>query len=192
MISWAELRLGCRGLLLLARFDAQFLRYFDRSAAGALRSFQLALLILPFYLFQFWLEVDDAAAAGAGRYLAARTLGYAYGWILFPMVILLAGRLLDRDAQAPGCLAIYNWLSLLWVALQVPVLLLIIIDPDSGLAVTLSLVTLFYSVLVEGFMLMHGLRILLWQAAGLCAIDVALSFFLIAPLSTSLGGAAVP
>lgn len=191
MISWIESRLGCRGLLHLARFETQFLRYFDRSAAGALRSFWIALPLLPFFLLQCWLEIDDTIPS-AGLYLTARSLGYAYGWILFPMVILIAGRLLQRGAEAPGCIAIYNWVSLLWVVIQIPVLALYAINPDSNLVAGLNLLVLFYSVLIEGFLLMRALRILLWQATALVAIDLVLSFFLIAPVSRFLGGAPLP
>ena len=46
MPSWIELRLGCKGLYRLALFDRSFLGFFDRSAAGVLRSFRLFLLLL--------------------------------------------------------------------------------------------------------------------------------------------------
>jgi len=187
MISWIELRLGCRGLLNLARFDTQFLRYFDRSSPGALRSFWLALPILPLALFAYWLGIDQSVPSTA-VYLAARSVGYAYGWILFPIIILIAGRLLEREAEAPGCIAVYNWFSLLWVAFQIPITLLFAINPDSNLAAALGVIALFYSVLIEGFFLMHCLRIRLWQAVPLVIIDVVLSLYVISPAAHALGG----
>jgi hypothetical protein len=191
MISWVELRLACRGLLLLARFDKQFLRYFDRSATGALRSFRLALVLLPVAWVMYWLDIDPSVPNTA-VYLVARTVGYAYSWILFPMVILSVARLFDRDAEAPGCVAIYNWLSLLWVTLQIPISLLFAIYPNSGAAAVLSIAALLYSALVEGFFLIHAFRIHAWQAAILVIIDVALSIYVITPGAHALGLAPLP
>jgi hypothetical protein len=187
MISGIEFRLACRGLLLLARFDDGFQRYFDRSRAGALRSFWLALLILPYFLFQLWLEIDQTIPNGA-LYAAARGVGYAYGWIVFPLVILAAGRVLQREKEAPGCIAVYNWTILLWIVLQLPAEIAAGLDPKSGLATGLGLLALFANVLIEGFMLWRCLRILLWQAAALVAIDVMLTHFVIVPLFHALGG----
>jgi hypothetical protein len=186
MINWIEFKLGCRGLLHLARFDPQFPRFFDRSAAGARRSFSIAAILLPFYLLQFWLEIDKSVPS-AGIYLTARTLGYAYSWILFPIVILLVGRLLQRDAESVGCITIYNWVSFIWIVFQIPVLLLLAIDPNSGLASGIYLISLLLSVLIEGFLFVHCLRIPYWQAAILVLIDLALSFYLIGPVSRALG-----
>lgn len=190
MIGRIEFQLGCRGLLHLARFDQQFLRHFDRTAAGALRSFWLALPLLPYALFIYWREMDQAVP-NVALYMAARCVGYAYGWILFPMVILVAGRLLDRDAEAPGCVAVYNWLSLLWVVLQLPIVLLFVINPESGLATLLNIVALLYSVVVEGFLLIHCLRIRMWQAALLVVIDLVISLYVILPAAHALGGSSL-
>src|SRR5262245_28598196 len=120
MISRTEFRLGCRGLILLARFDPSFLRYFDRTAGGAMRSFWLAWPILPLALLVYWRDIDQSVPSVA-VYMTARIIGYAYGWILFPLVLLMIGRLVDRDAEAPGTIAVYNWFALFWVALQAPI-----------------------------------------------------------------------
>ena len=176
MIGGVEFRLGCRGLLYLARFDAQFLRHFDRSPAGALRSFWLALPILPFALFVYWREMDEAVPSAA-LYMTARCVGYAYSWILFPMIILIAGRLLGRDAEAPATIAVYNWFSLIWVALQAPVAILFAINPTSAMAALLGIGALIYSIVVEVFLLARCLRIQMWQSAILVAIDLALSLY---------------
>lgn len=191
MPSWLEFRFACRGLLLLARFDAGFLRFFDRSASGALRSFWLALLVMPFYLAQFWLEID-VTVPDATRYLAARMVGYAFSWISFPLILLFAGRLLERDNEIPGCITIYNWLSLLWVAFQLPLLLLFAIDQDSSIAAVLSYMFLLYSIVLEGFLFVRVLRILAWQAAILVVLDVVLTIYVIGPFSRILGGVTFP
>lgn len=190
MPSAIEFRLACRGLLQLARFDAGFLRYFDRSTAGALRSFWLALPILPFDLVHAWLSVPHPLP-NPGLFLAAETIGYAVGWILFPLLLLSIGRGFEREREVPGCIAVYNWTSLLGVALQTPALLLTAIDPNSGLGDGLGLLGFAFGVAVEGFLLMHCLRILLWQAAALVVLDVVLSVAL-GHLILALGHVPIP
>lgn len=190
MISLAEFRLACRGLWLLARFDAGFLRYFDRSAGGALRSFWLALLILPYFAFQLWLDIDQSVADPL-RCVAARGVSYAYGWILFPFVILFAGRVLEREAEAPGCIAVYNWFTLVWIVLQLPALAVTLGNPDSRLAMGLSLVGLLVSMAMEGFLFLRCLRIQLWQAALLTIFDVFLSLYIVVPAFQALGCGAI-
>jgi hypothetical protein len=191
MISSTEFRSGVRGVLHLARFDKRFLGYFDRSAAGARRSFWLALIIWPLALVVYWIDIDQTVPS-AGVYLVARSVGYAYGWILFPMLILVVGRLLGREAEAPGAIAVYNWFSLLWVALQIPVTILFAINPDSSLGTALGVVFLLYSMAIEGFFLMRCLQILVWQAAILVFVDIVLSLYLIAPAARQLGSAPLP
>ena len=176
MPSWLEFRLACRGVLLLAQFDAGFLRYFDRSATGALRSFWLILFLLPFELLSSYLMTRPLPSTGL--FLAADTVGYLLGWILFPMVLLIIERTLDRAREVPGCIAVLNWFTLLVIALQLPGLLLIIIDPASGVAGWLFLLAFLFSIAIEAFLLMRCLRISLWQAAALVAVDALISIAL--------------
>lgn len=186
MIGSTEFRLGIRGLVLLARLDKSFLRCFDRTAAGAMRSFWLSLAILPLALLLYWRDIDGSVPSPT-IFMIARTIGYAYGWILFPLLLLLVGRVLDRDAEAPGCIAVYNWFSLIWVAFQAPVTLLFLINPESGIGVLLGIAALVYSIVLEGFLLMHCLRIQLWQAALLAIGDALLSLYVITPSAVAIG-----
>jgi hypothetical protein len=186
MPSWIEFRLACQGLYRLALLDRGFLRHFDCSARGALRSFWLAVPLFPLAFWQIWLSIDESVPSPA-LFLFAKSVGYAYGWILFPFVILLAARLTDRYAEGPGCIALYNWSSLLWAVLQLPALALTVLDIAPDLAALLSLALLVASMVIEGFFLMVCLRIAIWQAAILVIIDVALGQGVIWPIATKLG-----
>jgi hypothetical protein len=188
MIGGAEFRLACRGLLLLARFDAGFSRFFDRSAAGALRSFWLAPLIFPLHLLHLWLSEAKLLAADATQFLLAMSLGYAFRWIVPPLLIAWIAPLIDRDAEMPGCIAIYNWQSLLSVGLALPLILLEIGGvPSMALAIPYSLV-LVVSLVWQAFLLTHALRIPLWQGAIGTIIDYVLTFWIMAPVFLALGG----
>lgn len=188
MPSWIEFRLGLQGLFRLALLDRGFVACFDRSIAGALRSFGLALPLLPLFLWLVWLNIE-APLPSTILYLAAKAVGYAYSWILFPFVILAAGRLLERTADAPGCIAIYNWTSVLWLVLQIPVSIFAALGIAPDLAGFLSLGIFIASLVIEGFLFIVTLRVALWQAAILVAIDVIVSQAVIWPISDWLGGA---
>jgi hypothetical protein len=109
MPSWAEARAALTGLKLLLRFDAGFVNWFDRSPEGARRSFRLMLPMLPIFLFRLFTEVDLASAATP--LLAIVTIGtcYVLGWVMFPLILILVGRAIERETQAIGALSSYNW-----------------------------------------------------------------------------------
>lgn len=109
MSSWAEARAALTGLKLLLRFDAGFVNWFDRSPEGAKRSFRLMVPMLPIFLFRLFTEVDLASAATP--LLAIVTIGtcYVLGWVMFPLILILVGRAIERETQAIGALSSYNW-----------------------------------------------------------------------------------
>ena len=189
MPSWIEFRLGVQGLFRLALLDRSFLGYFDRSTAGAVRSFGLALPLLPLFLWLIWLTVDRAIPS-TGLYLTAKAIGYAYSWILFPFIILIAGRIFQRGSEATGSIAIYNWTNVLWMILQLPISAIAALDSGTSLADFLGLGLFIASLVIEGFMFIVALRLVLWQAAVLVLIDVILSKAVIWPISDWLGGVA--
>ena len=191
MPSWVEFRLGCQGLYRLALLDRSFLGCFDRSAAGAVRSFGLLLPLMPLFLWLVWLSTD-AVVASTGLYLAAKAIAYLYSWLLFPFVILTAARLLDREPDGPGCIAVYNWASLLWMALQLPIAIVAALGVAPDLAWILNLAVFVASLVIEGFLFIVALRLVLWQSALLVAVDVVLSQAVIWPVSDWLGGVPVP
>jgi len=187
MPSWIEFRLAVQGLYRLALFDRSFLDFFDRSTAGVLRSFGLFLLLLPIVLWQVWVT-NDQAIDNLFVFLAGRSVAYAYNWILFPFLVLFAARYLDRDAEAAGCIAIYNWTSVLWVALQMPTTLVMALGVPVNVAQLLGLALLVASLVIEGFMFMVVLRLVMWQAAALVVLDFLLSLMVIWPLGDWLSG----
>ena len=188
MPSWIEFRLGCQGLYRLASLNRGFLSYFDRSSAGAVRSFGLALPLLLLFLWLVWLNVDRPLP-NVALYLTAKAVGYAYSWILFPFVILAAAQLLHRHQEAAGCITVYNWTNVLWMFLQLPISLMaaLAIAPDMTKMLHLGLFVA--SLVIEGFLFIATLRVALWQAAALVAIDLVLSQAVIWPMSEWLGGA---
>jgi hypothetical protein len=180
MPSWIELRLGCQGLFRLALFDRSFIGYFDRSRSGVLRSFGLFPLLLPIVLFQVWLSIPPPPSLLL--FVLGKTVASAFNWVLFPFLILAAGRVLERESEAPGAIALYNWTNVLWVVLQIPPTLAVTLGVSTDIAQMLGLALLLASLVIEGFMFAVVLRIAPWHAAVLTILDLLLSALLIWPL----------
>lgn len=125
MPSWAETRAALTGLKLLLRFDAGFVNWFDRSPAGARRSFRLMLPMLPVFLLRLFTKVD--LASEPTTLLAIVTIGtcFVLGWVMFPLVLILVGRAIERETQAIGALSSYNWFG---VGLSIVACALTLID----------------------------------------------------------------
>jgi hypothetical protein len=121
MISLAEFEIALLGLLRLARFDAGFAGFFDLSAQGARRSFRLAFPLLPIVLLMWHLNDSWAEGTDMARVVLGELVGYALNWICYPLLLFYAGRAIDREARVYGAIAVYNWLSVLSVALQLPI-----------------------------------------------------------------------
>jgi hypothetical protein len=186
MPSWIEFRLGCQGLYRLALFDRSFIGYFDRSRSGVLRSFGLFPLLLPIVLFQVWLSIPPPPSLVL--FVLGKTVASAFNWVLFPFLILAAGRLLERENEAPGAIALYNWTNVLWVVLQIPSTLAGVLGVSTDIAQLLGLALLLASLVIEGFMFAVALRIAPWHAAVLVILDLLLSALLIWPLGDWLAG----
>ncbi|MBI2255454.1 MAG: hypothetical protein HYU58_12600 [Proteobacteria bacterium] len=111
MLSAVEIRAALKGLFLLLRFDAGFVNWFDRSPAGARRSFRLMLPLLPLTIARLFMVVDAAPDVSPIIVATSVVTYYVLGWIAFPLLLILVGRALEREPQAIGALSAYNWLG---------------------------------------------------------------------------------
>lgn len=189
MPSWIEFRLAVQGLFRLARFNPDFPRYFDRSPAGALRSFWLALPIYGFYLLLLFRSETMAKVPDHTQFIMAMSVGYLHLWLVPPVIMTWVLPLIGRQAELPACITIYNWLSLLNVCAGLPLLALDIAGvPPEILAVPddiLQLVQLVW----EAFMLAQILRLTLWQAGLASVVDYLAMHFIVLPIFLLAGGA---
>ncbi|HEV8388705.1 MAG TPA: hypothetical protein VGQ35_02625, partial [Dongiaceae bacterium] len=90
-------------------------------------------------------------------------------------------------ADGPGCIAVYNWASVLWAVLQLPTIGLDLLGIAPDLAWIMNLAIFIASLVIEGFLFIVSLRVAPWQAAALVAIDVVLNQMVLWPVSTKLG-----
>jgi hypothetical protein len=170
MISFAEFEIGLLGLLRLARFDAGFAGFFDLSRPGARRSFRLALPLLPIWLLLINLKLDwkDADLTRVG---VAELICYALSWICFPLLLLVSARVIDRGARIYGAVAIYNWISVLAMALQLPVEIAAFYGMSDAWTLTLSYGCLFFVLSCEFFAFRRILETTVEMALVLVVID---------------------
>jgi hypothetical protein len=178
MPSWLEIQAAMTGLKRLARFDASFVQWFDRSPAGALRSFGLMIPALPLFLILRFVAVDVLPDVEAFRLFAVTAINYVLSWIMFPLILIAIGRTIGREAQAISALACYNWFG---VALMTVSCLLTLLDRvfHSGdafyfLSVLLQIASLIY----EGYMLRVLMGLGYGGAALLAIIDYVLAYSL--------------
>lgn len=111
MPSWAETQAAIEGLKRLIRFDPAFVQWFDRSAAGARRSFRLALPVLPCFLVLCFFGITLKPEIDFLRVTGALATSYALGWVMFPLLLIVIGRAIEREDHAIGSIAFYNWFS---------------------------------------------------------------------------------
>lgn len=188
MPSWIEFRLAVVGLLRLARFNPDFRRFFDRSPRGALRSFWVALPLLPYSILVLARWGLFAQAADATQFTITMSIGYAILWLLPPAVLTWVAPLIGRQSEMPGCITIYNWMNLLTAGAALPLIAVEMAGVPADIMAVPHVVLLIASLVWEAFLLMHALRLLLWQAALATIGDFLLMQHLVLPIIIAASG----
>jgi hypothetical protein len=186
MISFAEFEIAFRGLLRLARFDGAFAGFFDLSQDGARRSFRLAFPLLPVNLFLFNLNVPWPEGSEAVRIGSAELIGYALGWTLMPLLLLYCGRAFKLGPKVFGALAVYNWLSVLSVLIQLPISLAIRAGLDPTVGGIVSEGGVVFITACEFFAFKRLLGVMFEAALALALTDFILGLLLVQELIVPL------
>jgi len=188
MFPFVEIAYAVRGLWRLLQFDASGLDYFDRSIAGFWRSFRVALLIAPVYALLIPRQLDMIKpTVGWQHIILVQILTYVVSWLLYPAVAYELCRRIEREAEYPGYIAVYNWSTIILVSASLLVWLPTfggITAPETSDALGFLIYHLFYIYL--WFLARTALKIEPLNAVGLILVDYvltyALSFFHIAML----------
>jgi hypothetical protein len=182
MPSWIEFRLAIVGLLRLARFDTDFQRFFDRSPGGALRSFWVALPILPYSILVVARSGLLVRVGDLTQFTITMSVGYVVLWLLPPVILTWVAPLIGRQAEMAGCIAIYNWTTLLTAGVGLPLVALEIAGVPADIMAVPGDILLIVSLVWEAFLLMHVLRIAMWQAALASIADYLVMHHLVLPI----------
>ena len=174
MISRAEIRYALRGLIDILRFNPGFLQFYDRSLAGARRSFQIYVFLLALQTLQTIVFQGPQDPPLTARMWTALTIARIINVVYFPLILLLIGRFIDREKRIVGCIAVYNWLNLLSILLSIPVTLIALAGVDASVLQLCSIVTLFVGLICEGYVLAICLGISPAFAAAFVALDLVI------------------
>jgi hypothetical protein len=180
MLTMLEIARALAGLWRLVQLDPSGLTYFDRTLAGFWRSFRVAFLVAPVHAWLFVVQLDHIElGAGWARILIVAILTYTIGWFLFPAIAYEICRRIDRSAEYPGYIAVYNWSAIVAAALD----LLASLPGIMGLMSFESMVLLSWLayLLFIGylwFLAKNALKLEGLLASGIVLLDVVLSWML--------------
>ncbi|HVY99662.1 MAG TPA: hypothetical protein VHA35_09180 [Dongiaceae bacterium] len=186
MISFAEFEIAVRGLLHLVRFDAAFAGFFDLSREGARRSFRLAFPLLPISLLAFNLNIKWPDGSDMVRIGAAELIGYTLGWTLLPLLLLWCGQAFRLGPRVFGAVAVYNWLSVLSVAIQLPISVAVRLGFDQTIGGLLSEGGVIFITACEFFAFKRLLGVAFEAALALAITDFFIGWLLIRELIVPL------
>ncbi len=189
MLTLRETSYALFGAWRLAHLDPQGAVYFDRTAGGALRSFWAAAILLPAFAVLTLLHLADNPPALVWPWLVLiHGIGYVVGWTAFPVAMIWIARLMDREEEYFGYVAMYNWSQVLIMVVVLPMAALrsgaLLPEPflsALGLAVDLAMMAYLW------FVARAGLGIGPFAAVGVVITDLILSI-LIWDICDSLSG----
>lgn len=180
MLTLGESVAALYGAVRLARLDARGLQYFDRTVRGFWRSFYAALIVAPFYATVLAMRyLADLDGASALRFTLVETVAYVVGWVAFPVLMATVCRALDREGRFVGYIVVYNWAAVLQNAAYLPLAMLAIdgVAPSS-VANPLALGMLALILAYGWFIARVALEVTALAAAGIVALDLALSILI--------------
>jgi len=99
------------GAWRLARLDAGAMAWFDRSAAGAWRSFWAMALTYPGVLLLLALRSTSGEPwqLPEPQSILVESISYVIGWTALPLIMFELCRWLKREEQALDFIVAYNW-----------------------------------------------------------------------------------
>ena len=163
---------GLHAAFLLARGRAEGVGFATLSPEGPARSFWAAALCLPAFLGLRLLGMTgEAVGTGPERSAVAELAGYVVSWAGFALVSHGAARRIGRADHWPRFIAAWNWCNVA----QYLVLVLLLLSPSGPVGAFLGLAAFGYAMWLEWFVARVGLRLSGAGAAGIVALDLALS-----------------
>lgn len=120
------------GAWRLARLDPRGIELFDRSEAGAVRSFAAAVPVLPLYVLAALMLAPRGPTTHPLRWLSVQAIAYVLSWVAYPVAAESLTRVMGCRQRFAGYLSAYNWSMVLQNAALLPLTLLTILQvlPD--------------------------------------------------------------
>lgn len=192
MLSGAEIARGSEGAVKFLLRDPTAPAHFDNTVESCLRSFQVMLVVAPFYALYLFVSYASLTTTADGWEIAyVEALRYVVDWLLFPVIF-------HEIAQRRGWLERYpRYISSLnWINLPAVILLLVgqLVAAIAPLAVTALLQLFLQGLFFYWFMLATRMTLgVAWTlAAVLMVVNWVPSYFLSILVNRLLGVAVSP
>lgn len=167
------------GAWRLARLDSRGLEVFDKTPAGAIRSFYAAVLVAPMYAAVVLMLPAAHAGSGGIRWLLVETIAYVVSWLAYPVVVEQLTRSMGCRERFEGYLSAYNWSMVLQNAVLLPIAGLTALDVLPGdLIQILWLIAIVAIMVFLWFIARTALQVSAFVAAGLVLLDELLSLLI--------------
>ncbi len=181
MVTLNDMASAIYGAYRLARADTGGMAFFERSPAGAVKSFFAAVVVLPAYaLFQAFHYWGQLGEIGLSKVVAIEGLIYVIGWTAFPVIMISVTRWIDRQERYVDFLVAYNWSSVIQTAVLLPVVIIAETGALPEPLIAIAGLVLKLAVLVYlWFVVKTALNIAGPLAAGLVFADYVLSLIIL-------------
>src|SRR5436190_19351401 len=113
MLSGAEIARGSQGAIKFLLRDPTALGHFDNTLESCLRSFQVMLLVAPFYAVYLLVHYAPLTTTAEDWEIAfVEALRYVVDWLLFPVIFHEIARRRGWLERYPRYIAALNWINL--------------------------------------------------------------------------------
>jgi hypothetical protein len=180
---------GLYGAWRLAWLDRNAMGLFDQTVDGFWKSFFAAAIVAPGQLYIVLGHLADSQTDSSGLSIVLiETLGYALGWLAFPVAMLPLVQLMQREREYIGFIVAGNWATVLQIGIVLPVLLLghVGVIP-AALLDELTLITLVLVLAYKWFIARFALSIGGLPAAGVVLLDVVIAMIIAVVTDSMLG-----
>ncbi|MBB4284435.1 hypothetical protein [Roseospira goensis] len=194
-LSIADIAAALHGLSRLVRLDREGFDYFDASPTGLLKSFWVAVVLLPLYLLHLALDVlvlDIGAQVAVPRYVAVELIAYVIDWVAFPLLMLTLAPAIGIAPTVFRFLVPLNWMQLPIGLIILPLGVIVRLDAvPMDLAGFVGLMVVAASLVITALLARHALEVPWWSAAGVTILSFTISLF-VNGIAFSLSGFQVP
>jgi len=178
MLSLSDLIRALVGLKRLLGMRVDAFDVFDASPKGFWASFWVALMVLPVWGLAIVDQMARVADPAPIRYVAFQIVGYAIGWLAYPLAMVRISDYLDRWPQFYRYMVAYNWFQLVQAVAWLPLLLAVDAGAPAGLVALTWLVTHGILITYGWFIARRGLQVDGLTACALVVIDLLLSLLI--------------
>ena len=113
MLSGAEIARGGQGAIKFLLRDATAPAHFDNTLESCLRSFQVMLVVAPFYALYLFVHYAPLTTTAEDWEIAfVEALRYVVDWLLFPVIFHEIARRRGWLERYPRYIASLNWINL--------------------------------------------------------------------------------